>query len=60
MKFHHFCPPGKILFATPGKTTIDQASNQLGTPGGAKSFRRRAQSFWTMSKTFFLGGRKIF
>jgi len=31
-----------------------QASNQLGTPVGAKSFLRGAQIFWTMSNSFKL------
>jgi len=31
-----------------------QARNQLGTPGGAKSFLRGAQFFWTMSNSFKL------
>ena len=29
-----------------------QARNQLGTPGGAKSFPRGGQFFWTMSNSF--------
>ena len=29
-----------------------QARNQLGTPGGAKSFLKGAQIFWTMSNSF--------
>jgi len=29
-----------------------QARNQLGKPGGAKSFPKRAQIFWTMSNIF--------
>ena len=43
-----------------------QARNQLGTPGGAKSFPRGAQIFWTISNSFklclrhFPGGRKFF
>ena len=40
------------------KTTVEtdykQARNQLGTPGGAKSFPRGAKSFWTMSNVFKL------
>jgi len=32
----------------------DQARNQLGTPGGAKSFPRGAQLFLTMSNNFKL------
>jgi len=43
-----------------------QARNQLGTPGGVKSFLRGAQIFWTMSNIFKLypthfsrGGEKI-
>jgi len=36
------------------KGSYRQASNQLGTPGGAKSFLRGAQTFWTMSKIFKL------
>jgi len=42
-----------------------QARNQLAVPGGAKSFLRGAQIFWTMSNilklpnTFFQRGRKI-
>jgi len=36
----------------------DQARNQLGTPGGAKSFLRGAQIFQAMSNTFFEGGEK--
>jgi len=36
-----------------------QASNQLGTPREAKSFLRGTHIFWTMSNTFFQGGRKI-
>jgi len=41
-----------------------QARNQLGTPGVAKSFLRRAQIFLTMSNSFqlcsahFPGGRR--
>ena len=31
---------------------LNQARNQLGTPGGAKSCLRRAQIFWTMSNSF--------
>jgi len=31
-----------------------QARNQLGTPGGAKSFLRGAQNFWTVSNNFKL------
>ena len=34
--------------------SVNQARNQLGTPGGAKSFLREAQIFWTMSNTFKL------
>ena len=34
--------------------TCAQASNQLGTPGGAKSFLRGAEIFWTMSNIFKL------
>jgi len=44
-----------------------QVRNQFGTPGGAKSFPRGAQTFWTISNIFKLcpthisrGGRKIF
>ena len=43
-----------------------QARSQLGTPGGAKSFLRGAQIFWTMSNSFklypthFSGGAKNF
>jgi len=36
-----------------------QTRNQLGTPGGLKSFLRGAHIFYTMSNTFFQGG-KIF
>jgi len=32
--------------------TANQARNQLGTPGGAKSFPRGGQIFWTMSNIF--------
>ena len=32
----------------------NHARNQLGTPGGAKSFLRGAQIFWTMSNMFKL------
>jgi len=46
---------------------IKQARNQLGTPGGAKSFPRGAQIFWTTSNIFKLcpthftrGGEKFF
>ena len=39
-----------------GKCSIhyacNQARNQLGTSGGAKSFLRGAQIFWTMSNSF--------
>ena len=35
---------------------LNQARNQLGTPGGTKSFPRGAQIFSTMSNTFFQGG----
>ena len=44
----------------------NQARNQLGTPGGAKSFPREAQISWTMSNIFklcpthFSRGEKIF
>ena len=34
------------------KHTHIQMRNQLGTPGGAKSFLRVAQIFWTMSNIF--------
>jgi len=34
--------------------TYTQARNQFATPGGAKSFLRRAQIFWTMSNSFKL------
>jgi len=44
----------------------NQARNQLGTPGEAKSFPWGAEIFWTMSNLFklrpthfFRGGRKI-
>ena len=37
-----------------------QARNQLGTPGGAKSFLRGVQVFYTISNTFFQMGRKKF
>jgi len=30
----------------------NQACNQLGTPGGVKSFLRGAQFFWTMLNSF--------
>ena len=33
---------------------LHQARNQLGTPGGAKSFLRGAQIFWTMFNSFKL------
>jgi len=36
------------------KCTSQQARNQLGTPGGAKSFPRGAKMFWTMSNIFKL------
>jgi len=43
-----------------------QALNQLGTPGGAKSFLRGAHIFWTVSNSFKLcpthfssGGEKL-
>jgi len=29
-----------------------QARNRLGTPGGAKSFRRGVKNFWTMFNIF--------
>jgi len=32
--------------------TFTQARSQLGSPGGAKSFLRWAQMFWTMSNSF--------
>jgi len=35
-----------------GRPTCHQARNQLGTPGGAKSFPRGAQIFGTMSNVF--------
>jgi len=42
---------------------IDQACNQLGTPGGTQSSLRVTQFFLnyvlTMSNTFFQGGNKI-
>jgi len=34
------------------RTGRTQARNQRGTPGGAKSFQRRAKIFWTMSNSF--------
>jgi len=34
-----------------------QARNQLGTPGGAKSFHRGTQIFKTMSSTFCRGSK---
>ena len=34
--------------------TEHQARNQIGIPGGAKSFPRGAQNFWTMSNIFKL------
>ena len=43
----------------------EQARNQLGSPGGAKSFLRGAQIFWTVSNNFkrcqyiFPGGKKF-
>jgi len=37
-----------------GHNVCDQVRNQLGTPGGAKSFPRGAQIFWTMSNIFKL------
>ena len=47
------------------ESTDIQARNQLETPGGEKSFLRRAQIFWTTSNSFklypthfFRGGRK--
>ena len=50
-----------------GWVSLSQARNQLGTPGGAKSFLRGAQIFWTMPNTFkrckthfSWGGMKIF
>jgi len=33
--------------------TTSQARNQLETSGGAKSFPRGSQIFWSMSNTFF-------
>ena len=45
---------------------LDQACNQLGPPGGAKSFPRGAQIFWAMSNilklclTHFSREAKIF
>jgi len=36
-----------------------QVHNQLGTTGGAKSFLRGAQIFWTMSNTFFQGEKNF-
>jgi len=45
---------------------LGQARNQLGTPGGAKSFPKGAQIFWNMSNSFKIyptnfskGGKKI-
>jgi len=37
----------------------NQARNQLGTPGVAKSFLRGAQIFQTMPDRFFQGGEKV-
>jgi len=42
---------GLILLARVG---VRQARNQPGTPGGAKSFLRGAQIFWTVSNSFKL------
>ena len=42
-----------------GWYSINQARNQLGTPGGTKSFLRGAQIFWTMSNAFFQGSEKF-
>ena len=36
-----------------------KARNQLGTPGEAKSFRRGAQIFWTISNTIFQRGEAV-
>jgi len=36
------------------KESEEQARNQIGTPGGAKSFPSGAQIFWTMSNIFKL------
>ena len=41
-------------FAWAAHVYVTQARNQLGTPGGAKSFPRGAQIFWTMSNIFKL------
>jgi len=40
--------------------TCEQARYKLGTPRGEKRFLRGAQLFYTMSKTFFQWGAKIF
>jgi len=53
------------LFAYDTSDGHRQARNQLGTPGGAKSFLRGAQIFWTMPTVLnhvqhiFPGGENI-
>jgi len=46
------------LGLTPLHVSSTQVCNQLGTPGGAKSFLTGAQIFQTMSNTFFAGRAK--
>jgi len=58
-------PPLQSSSAWIVKVVRHQARNQLATPGGAKSFPRGAQIFWTMSSNFKLpthfsrGGEKF-